>query len=67
MKTSTFKIQKPNDATAEEPFVTFSHLASCFASNETADDTLYLSHGFPSPREENLYETGYISKTFLKC
>jgi hypothetical protein len=67
MKTSTSKIKKPADVTAEEPFVSFSHLASCFSSNENDDDNQNPAHGFPLSREEILYETGIFIKLFMRC
>jgi hypothetical protein len=67
MKTSITKFQKPFDSMAEEPFVSFSHLASCYSSHETADENQSPIHGFPSSREESLYETGILLKEFLKC
>jgi hypothetical protein len=67
MKNSTAKIQKPADVMAEEPFVSFSHLASCFSSNENSDDNQNHTHGFPSSREEILYETGILIKLFMRC
>jgi hypothetical protein len=67
MKTSITKFQKPSDSMAEEPLVSFSHLASCYSSHETADENQSPTHGFPSSREESLYETGILLKEFLKC
>ena len=67
MKTSITKFQKPSDSMAEEPLVSFSHLASCYSSHETADENQSPTHGFPSSLEESLYETGILLKEFLKC
>jgi hypothetical protein len=67
MKTSITKFQKPSDSMAEEPLVSFSHLASCYSSHETADENQSPTHGFPSSGEESLYETGILLKEFLKC
>ena len=60
-------IQKPADKMTEEPTVSFSHLASCFSSNETGEGNQIPAHGFPSSKEESLYETGILLKDFLKC
>jgi hypothetical protein len=67
MKTPMTKIHTTADSIEEDPFISFSHLASCFSEHETVDDNPNPSHGFPSPREENLYETGILVKMFLKC
>jgi hypothetical protein len=60
-------IQKPADKMTEEPLISFSHLTSCFFLAETGDDNSGSTHGFPSSREESLYETGILLKEFLKC
>ena len=60
-------IQKPADKIAEGPTVSFSHLASCFSLAQTDDGNQSPAHGFPSSREESLYETGFLLKDFLKC
>jgi hypothetical protein len=52
---------------AEEPTVSFSHLAACFTEVETGDDNQSFGQGFPYSREERLYETGILLKEFLKC
>jgi hypothetical protein len=49
------------------PFFSFSHLGSCFPHNTAADEETALNYGFLSPREEILYETGILNKTFMKC
>jgi hypothetical protein len=67
MKTSIAKLQKPSDSMEEEPTVSFSHLASCFSLTETDEDNSSPAYGFPSSREESLYETGILLKDFLKC
>ena len=67
MKTSILKIENPTDVMAEEPFVSFSHLASYFSSDEDSDDNQSPAHGFPSSREEALYETGIFIKFVMRC
>lgn len=61
------ELQKSSDLMAEEPVISFSHLASCFSSHETANDNSSPAYGFPSSREESLYATGILLKDFLKC
>jgi hypothetical protein len=34
---------------------------------ETDEDNSSPAYGFPSSREESLYETGILLKDFLKC
>jgi hypothetical protein len=60
-------ICKSADSIAEEPLVSFSHLASCFSFHETIDDNQSPTRGFPSSQEESLYATGILLKEFLKC
>jgi hypothetical protein len=67
MKTSITKFQLSPDSMVEETLISFSHLASCFSSDETDDENQSPTHGFPSSREERLYETGILLKEFLKC
>ena len=55
------------DVIEEEPIVTFSHLATCDLYNVAVDENQSPVHGFPSPPEEILYETGFLIKIFLKC
>jgi hypothetical protein len=51
----------------EESSVSFSHLSSYLASEDTLTDNQSTAYGFPAPQEEDLYETGYLLKVFLKC
>jgi hypothetical protein len=67
MKTSIARLQKPSDSMEEEPTVSFSHLASCFSLTESDEGNQIPTHGFPSSREESLYQTGILLKDFLKC
>jgi hypothetical protein len=67
MKTLAAKTWKPDEGMADEPFISFSHLASCFSSGEETDDNQTPAHGFPSSREETLYEVGIFIKLFMRC
>ena len=53
--------------TTDGPFFSFSHLGACFPWNEAANEETSQNYGFISPREEILYETGILNKTFMKC
>jgi hypothetical protein len=56
-----------NEAAREGPFFSFSHLASCFPSNGIPDEEQLPAYGFLTPREDVLYETGILFKSFMKC
>ena len=55
------------DKTADEPIVSFSHLSFSLASEEMFNDNQGTVYGFPAAEEEDLYETGYLMKIFLRC
>ena len=67
MKKVKADISKSADSIADEPMASFSHLVACFAEVETGDDNQSLDQGFPYPREDRIYETGYLLTEFLKC
>jgi hypothetical protein len=52
------------DAPGQEPLVSFAHLSLSVA---LADELSVPPYGFPAGQEEELYETGYLSKFFLRC
>jgi hypothetical protein len=52
---------------SEDPFFSFAHLAQCFPPPETGREEPAPGYGFSSPREETLYETGILFKSFMKC
>ena len=49
------------------PSMSFAHLSSAFESSDILHDDPGAAFGFPQSREEDLYETGYLSKIFLRC
>jgi hypothetical protein len=51
----------------ESPSLSFSHLSSWFASEDILNDNQSAPYGFPTPLEEDLYQTGYLLKVVLKC
>ena len=53
--------------TEGKPTLSFSHLSSCFASEDSVNDNQIEPSGFPAPQEEDLYQTGYLFSVFLKC
>jgi hypothetical protein len=67
MKPSIPEIQITVEKIADAPIVSFSHLSSCFASENILNDDQSTVYGFPAAQEEELYETGYLSKIFLRC
>jgi hypothetical protein len=67
MKTPTPKIQNTATVAVEEPFISFAHLTACFPSSENCEENQNHVPGFPSSREEMLYETGIFIKLFLRC
>lgn len=66
MKTPRPDIHQQSDPQAESPTVSFAHLNSLFLV-EGPDDLTGPAYGFPAPQEEELYETGILSRIFLKC
>jgi hypothetical protein len=60
-------ISKSADSMAEEPTVSFSHLAAYFSRDEGVDNNQIPAHGSPSYLEESLHETGVLLRDFLKC
>ena len=67
MKRSNTEIPKAFEEPNDELIMSFSHLSSCFASDDLSDDSQGAAYGFSVPREEELYETGYLAKIFLRC
>jgi len=67
MKPSTSEIQIADSKTADEPVISFAHLSSCFASEAILNDNQVTPYGFPAALEEDLHETGYLAKIFLRC
>jgi len=67
MKSSPLKIQIVVDEAVRGPSLSFSHLAATFAAMDMLDDEQSAAYGFPQSQEEDLYETGYLSKLFLRC
>ena len=55
------------DAIAEGPVISFSHLSSYLISDDISNDHQGLTYGFPASQEDDLYETGFLLKVFLKC
>lgn len=55
------------DAITEGPVISFSHLSSYLISDDISNDHQSPAYGFPASQEENLYETGFLLKVFLKC
>jgi len=53
--------------TEDEPFFSFSHLSDWFQADISPDGPHTSPFGFASPREEALYETGILFKSFMKC
>jgi hypothetical protein len=49
----------------DEPLVSFAHLA--VLADKGMDSEAEAVYGFPSSRETELYETGYLAKIFLRC
>jgi len=67
MKPSNREIKIPAENEDENPSLTFSHLATWFASDEILNDQPSMPYGFPAAKEEDLYQTGYLPRVFLKC
>lgn len=68
MKSSPLKIRNVVvDDAVSGPFLSFSHLASAVDSQDMLDNDQSAAYGFPQSQEEDLYETGYLSKLFLRC
>ena len=53
--------------TEDEPALSFSHLSSWLASEDVLNKNQMASYGFPAPQEEDLYQTGYLVRVFMKC
>ncbi len=67
MKPSIPEIQITVAKTEDGPALSFSHLSSWLASEDILNDNHIASYGFPAPQEEDLYQTGYLLRVFLKC
>jgi len=67
MKTTFFEDPQHMEAGMGDPFISFSHLAACFPHNAIDTNEDPMGYGFIPPREETLYETGILSRTFMKC
>jgi len=67
MKSSPLKIRIIVEEAVSVPSLSFSHLASTVDSMDMLDDDRSVAYGFPQSEEEDLYETGYLSKLFLRC
>jgi hypothetical protein len=69
MKPSTPEIQITVAKTEDGPTLSFSHLSSWLASEDILNDNQSSPYGFPAPQEqeEDLYQTGYLIRVFLKC
>lgn len=55
------------EKTAATPVVSFAHLSSCFINDDALNENQSTVYGFPASQEEDLYETGFLQKVFLKC
>jgi len=58
--------QHRSERTMESPMISFAHLDTRFYMDD-GDASAGTLHGFPFPQEEELYETGILSRIFLKC
>lgn len=67
MKTSNTEIHITVEKVADRPIVSLSHLSSGLASEDQLNDHQSTAYGFPASQEEDLYETGYLLKIFLRC
>jgi len=69
MKPSTPEIQISDVKTEDKPTLSFSHLSSWLVSEDILNDNQSAPYGFPAPQEqeEDLYQTGYLIRVFLKC
>jgi len=67
MKRSKKKPLSSPHAPGQEPLVSFAHLSLSFEPADEGSSMPDLSYGFPAGREEELYETGYLAKFFLRC
>jgi len=67
MKPTPLNIRIVADEAMSGPSLSFSHLASTFDSMDLPDNDQSAAYGFPQSQEEDLYETGYLSKLFLRC
>lgn len=67
MKPATTENRITVDAITEGPVISFSHLSSYLISDDISNDHQSPAYGFPASQEENLYETGFLLKVFLKC
>ena len=52
-----------SDLRTQTPALSFAHLDNCLAP-ESDGSSFY---GFAQPQEEVLYQTGVLSRIFLKC
>ena len=67
MKQLTAEIQITVEKAEDRPTISFSHLSSYRTSEDILNDDQSTAYGFPVPQEEDLYQTGYLLKAFLKC
>jgi hypothetical protein len=67
MKPSIPEIQITVVKTENGPTFSSSHLSSWLASEDILNDNQSAPYGFPAPQEEDLYQTGYLLRVFLKC
>jgi hypothetical protein len=67
MKPSIPEIQITVVKIEDGPTFSFSHLSSWLASEDILNDNQSAPFGFPAPQEEDLYQTGYLLRVFLKC
>lgn len=67
MKHSTPEIQINVRTKEDSPSLSFSHLSSWLDAEDILNDNQSAPYGFPTPLEEDLYQTGYLLKVVLKC
>lgn len=67
MKSTPLEIRIVAEEAESGPSLSFSHLSLTFDAMDMPDDAYGAAYGFPQSQEEDLYETGYLSKIFLRC